>query len=554
MLVIDDVGWGDVGYHKSNFPTPNIDALVKEGVELDRMYAMPQCSPTRAAIMTGRWAWTIGMQHFTTIMPGATAGIPQETPTVAEVLRDAGYDTHAIGKWHLGASSKSQTPVGRGFNSYLGYIQGETDYYDRTLPSCGEQICLFRGNCEGKMSGMACSKPMISPYGKQAAGFDFWDGITPSLKDMGKYTMHSYMARFEELLKPYNKTAVDKPLFVYFAQQLLHIPLQLPDAPHHLDACRDVTGDCNTQGVNRTVLCAMASQLDESIGRTVQMLKDYGLYDNTVIWVVSDNGGMTHWGDTFPASASSNFPLRGGKTTLFEGGVRVPAWVMGGGLPATAKGTKRKELLHAVDMFPTMAGLAGLTPSQLPKDLSGEDMWGTIIGAQDHVTKRTELPINVAINRDLNQFVPNRFARHASATNYSTLIQWPYKLIIGSSYLLPGGQKETVSRAGWWDIDDYKYTAPPAEELDAGDMLLFNIETDEGERHNVAKQFPEIVKKMTDRIAKWWLSKESGYRSPQWNVPWPTANPRYHNWTWAPFWHLEGEADAPVEAAEAFLV
>lgn len=170
------------------------------------------------------------------------------------------------------------------------------------------------------------------------------------------------------------------------------------------------------------------------------------------------------------------------------------------------------------------------------------------------MTNRTELPLNVAINRDLNQFGPNPFAKHASATNYSTLIQWPYKLIVGSSYLLPGGQVEKVSRAGWWDIDDYKYTAPPTEELDAGGALLFNIETDEGERHNLAEQFPDVVKKMTERIGQKWLSKESGYRSPQWNVPHPAANPRYHNWSWAPFWHLEGEAEAPTYVPEALLV
>merc|ERR1712176_1175181 len=101
-----------------------------------------------------------------------------------------------------------------------------------------------------------------------------------------------------------------KPLFLYFAQQLLHIPLQAPDSPHHLEACRNVTGGYGK--TNRTILCSMASAMDESIGRMVQLLKQYGMYENTIIWAFSDNGGMTSWGEDFPASASSNWPLRGG--------------------------------------------------------------------------------------------------------------------------------------------------------------------------------------------------------------------------------------------------
>ena len=99
LLVLDDVGWADVGYHGSDFATPNIDALSSSGIELDRMYAMPQCSPTRASLLTGRYAWNMGMQHFTTIFPGTSAGVPTENPMMPEELKKAGYAPHAIGKW-----------------------------------------------------------------------------------------------------------------------------------------------------------------------------------------------------------------------------------------------------------------------------------------------------------------------------------------------------------------------------------------------------------------------------------------------------------------------
>ena len=120
LLAIDDVGWADVGYHGSDFPTPNIDALAKSGVELDRMYAMPQCSPTRSAILTGyarapqihfpnrtcplsltgRYSFRTGMQHYSTIVPGSTAGIPFDTPTLAELLAAANYSTHMVCTFH----------------------------------------------------------------------------------------------------------------------------------------------------------------------------------------------------------------------------------------------------------------------------------------------------------------------------------------------------------------------------------------------------------------------------------------------------------------------
>ncbi|CAE8600890.1 unnamed protein product, partial [Polarella glacialis] len=107
LLVLDDIGWADVGYHGGNFPTPNIDKLAKTGVELDRMYVMPQCSPTRAAIMTGRYSFRTGLQHFETLLPGATGGIPSGTPTIADTFKSAGYATHMVGKWHIGYSKWS---------------------------------------------------------------------------------------------------------------------------------------------------------------------------------------------------------------------------------------------------------------------------------------------------------------------------------------------------------------------------------------------------------------------------------------------------------------
>eukprot|EP00437_Effrenium_voratum_P019331 CAMPEP_0181441118 /NCGR_PEP_ID=MMETSP1110-20121109/23338_1 /TAXON_ID=174948 /ORGANISM="Symbiodinium sp., Strain CCMP421" /LENGTH=574 /DNA_ID=CAMNT_0023564983 /DNA_START=40 /DNA_END=1764 /DNA_ORIENTATION=+ len=551
MLVLDDVGWADVGYHGSNFPTPNIDSLVKSGVELDRMYAMPQCSPTRSSIMTGRWAWTIGMQHWSTILPGSAAGIPSDAMTLGEVMQKAGYDTHAIGKWHLGYSSKAQMPTSRGFNSYLGYLQGQTDYYNRTVPSCAPAVCFYRANCKGTFHRPLCSETKTSPLGIDAASLDFWDGEQPIRTDFGRYTEDAYMSRFKEILAAQN--ASTKPLFLYFAQQLLHIPLQLPSDPKHAEACRHVRG--GSAEVNRTVLCAMASRLDEFMGEMVSLLKGAGMYENSLIWAFSDNGGMTQWSDMFPASASSNFPLRGGKTTLFEGGVRTPSFIFGGALPATARGSKRRELLHAVDILPTFAGLAGFDTTSLP--INGQDMWGTITGSQ--VTARSELPLNIAMNRDLSATAIPAFGRGWSEANYTAVIQWPYKLILGEPFIANlMGLPSDKDRGGWWGVEEYSYTPPPDSEKKLG-AWLYNIDQDEGEHNNLAEQLPEVVANITQRVTGWWFSNsKSGYRRPQLNIPRLLSNPMLQNWTWGPFAHLghsaDGSTDASTDSSVSLLV
>ena len=133
MMVIDDLGWTDVGFHGGNYPTPNIDKLAADGIKLDKYYVQQVCSPTRSALMTARYPFRTGLQHTTTLAPGSGAKLPSDTDTLAEVLKRAGYATHAIGKWHLGFESWAETPIGRGFDSYVGYLNGGEDYYTHEL-------------------------------------------------------------------------------------------------------------------------------------------------------------------------------------------------------------------------------------------------------------------------------------------------------------------------------------------------------------------------------------------------------------------------------------
>ena len=190
-------------------------------------------------------------------------------------MRDSGYSTHAIGKWHLGYSTLKQIPTGVGFDSYMGYLQGQCDYYNHSIPACNGQFCLFKTD-----------KDETSPYGPNAAGSDFWsssgeDKLESLSSAFGNYSMDMYESRFEKILA---EKADDSPLFVYFAEQTLHIPLDAPPEATYLENCANVKGGDDM--INRTILCSMASRLDASIGHIESLLKKYSMWDNTVVWAV----------------------------------------------------------------------------------------------------------------------------------------------------------------------------------------------------------------------------------------------------------------------------
>ena len=169
MMVLDDLGWSDVGFHGSgsNFLTPQLDKLAADGVILDKFYVQQVCSPTRSALMTARYPFRTGLQHTLTLVPGTSAAIPKDTSTIAEVLKGAGYATHAIGKWHLGMKSWDDTPLGRGFDSWAGYLNGAIDYYTHRT--------TFHN------------------------GMDLWRNKTAAWDVSGKHTTGFYMAEARQL-------------------------------------------------------------------------------------------------------------------------------------------------------------------------------------------------------------------------------------------------------------------------------------------------------------------------------------------------------------------
>lgn len=320
LMVADDLGWGDVGYNGSRIETPNIDRLVQRGVRLNQFYAQPVCSPTRGALMTGRYPMRLGLQCGV-IRPWAIHGLPLDERTLPQALNEVGYETAVVGKWHLGHFQPAYLPTHRGFDLQYGHYNGALDYVTHDRDGGHDWHLNDAANYDQGYS--------TNLIGKHAAG----------------------------IIANHNPS---KPLFLYVPFNAPHTPLQAPE--EYIDRYRDF------KQKNRQTYAAMVTCMDDAVGRITGALEenDYPA-DNTLIFFCSDNGGVRKLG--------SNGLLRDGKGSLYEGGVRVPAVAVYEG--KIEAGSQVDEPLHVVDLYPTLLKLAGATLEQ-DKPLDGTDAWATL--------------------------------------------------------------------------------------------------------------------------------------------------------------------------------
>lgn len=345
-IVADDLGYADTGYQGSSIPTPSLDELAKTGAELTNFYVQPMCTPTRAALMTGRYPLRYGLQ--TGVIPGAGIyGLAADEYLLPQMLKDAGYQTAMVGKWHLGHADANMWPLQRGFDSFYGATVGEIDHF--THESHGV-LDWYRGN--------------------QTVTEEGFDNIL-----LG-----------DEAVKVIEAHDGKEPLFLYLAFTAPHTPYQAPQ--DYLDRFPGIAAP------NARAYAAMVSLLDDQVGRVVKALDEKGMRDNTLIVFHSDNGGVADAlfaGDTKVEGAlpASNAPLRAGKGTLFEGGTKVAALA---NWPGHVSPGQHDGLMHVVDMLPTLADIAGGSTAK-SKPLDGMDVWPVI--ADGAASPRTEIVYNV---------------------------------------------------------------------------------------------------------------------------------------------------------------
>ncbi len=348
LIVTDDQGWADIGYHNDEVRTPNIDKLCKMGVQLDAHYVQPQCTPTRVALMTGRYPSRFGPQAtFANNKPA----FPKGTLTMAQMLKDLGYDTALMGKWHLGSSAK-HGPNHFGFDYSYGSLAGAVGNYNHVYRIGSPYEITWHRNGQ-----------IIDGY------------------ENGTHTTDLIAADAIRFLEKQR----EKPFFLYLPFHAVHLPIYEEDEKWHEMNAHVEDGD-------RRAFLAAASHLDDAIGQIINAVENSVALENTIVIFTSDNGGV-HWahpGNAYPApdpamkkGFSSNAPLRAGKITAYEGGMRVPAFITWVGKLEPHKMTAR---MHVSDWLPTLAGLLNPQSAQSP-DWDGQNVWPLLTGKQKKYEK-----------------------------------------------------------------------------------------------------------------------------------------------------------------------
>ena len=316
LIVADDLGWSDVGWHGGFAKTPHMDQLVREGIELDQHYVQPVCTPTRTALMSGRYPGRFGPHA---LAPSNLRAMPLGTVTLASALKSLGYHTYQSGKWHLGARTE-WGPTAFGFDHGYGTLTGAAD-------------------------------PWTHKYRKGNPYEDTWHRDGKLFHEEGNATeliAAEAVRRIEEKQSPW---------FIYVPFHAVHTPV---DAPEEYKRLYDGVKfhDDPAKHDSRLRMAAMVSQLDAKIGQFVAALEKTGQRENTLIVFTSDNGGIESLKNAYVGNVghsplnSENDPLRGQKNTLYEGGIRVCAFANWPGKLTPGKFTAP---MHAVDWFPTLA-------------------------------------------------------------------------------------------------------------------------------------------------------------------------------------------------------
>ncbi|CAG9838089.1 unnamed protein product [Diabrotica balteata] len=502
FILADDLGWNDVGFHGSGqIPTPNIDALAYSGLILQNYYVNPICTPSRSALMTGKHPIHTGMQH--TVLYGAEArGLPLTEKLLPQYLEELGYENHIVGKWHLGSYKLEYTPMFRGFKSHLGFWTGHHDYNDHT----------------------AVENP--------GWGLDMRRNLSVAYDLHGKYSTDVFTEEAVRIIKNYSSS---KPLFLYIAHAAVHSgnpynPIVAPDV-----LAKDFT---NIEDYNRKRFAAVLTKLDESVGSVTKALHAAGKLENTIIIFSSDNGGPAAG---FNLNAASNYPLRGVKNTLWEGGIRAAGLLWS---PLIKKPQRVAfQRFHITDWLPTLIDAAGGNSSKI-NNIDGKSQWTTL--SNDEPSTRNEILHNI------DDIYGN-----------AALTVGPWKLLKGTTY------------NGTWDSwygpsgRDYEYNETKVINSLAGQALkqikkaanvtqikilrkeatvdctvtkhkkcnlleevcLYNIENDPCELDNVATNNPSIVRWLTEI-----LNQYNRTAIPPGNLPLdPRGNPKYWSYVWTNF-------------------
>ena len=318
VLIADDLGWGDLSLHHGRPRTPQLDRLAGDGVELQRFYVYPVCSPTRSAFLTGQMPRRYGIVHP---LGPREPGLPAGLPLLPRTLQSAGYQTFLVGKWHVGTQSPPQRS---GFEHFYGFMGAEVDYFQHTSRN----------------------------------GIVDWQRDGQTVEEPG----YSTILFADEAIRLLEKRDTNRPFFLEVAFNAPHFPLSAPE--EYLARYKNLPARAATYA-------AVVDAMDVAIGRILAALDKQGLRENTLVVFFSDNGAGGQGG--------SNGSFRGGKDTVFEGGIHTPCLMR---WPGHIKaGTVSQQPVAVQDLFPTLTTAVGVPVTNAPK-LDGLNLWEPLRSGQ----------------------------------------------------------------------------------------------------------------------------------------------------------------------------
>jgi len=427
FILADDLGWADVGCYGGDLhETPNIDKLAQQGVRFTDAYAAaPVCSPTRASIMTGKYPARLHMTiwyeasanppHRRKLIPPITQGnLPHEQVTIAEVLKNAGYFTAHVGKWHL----------------------GDAAYYPETQG--------FSVNIGGTFWGAPTT--FFYPY----SGSSRWGGEFRYVPHLEFGTEGEYLTdRLTDEALHILEKAKNKPFFLNLCYHTVHTPIEGKSelVEHYKRKLKPGMLHQNAE------YAAMVHSLDQNIGRILDKIRELGVADHTIVMFFSDNGGyINKYKDN---AVTNNYPLRSGKGSLYEGGIRVPLIIRWPGV--TKAGSICREPVSSIDFYPTILDMTGLTgDSKHNSDMDGLSL--------------------VALLKDPN----SKLKRGA--------LYWHYP------HYYPTTSPVSSIRQGDWKLLEY---------LEDRRVELYDLKQGIGEKNNLAAATPEKSEELRRRLGSW---------------------------------------------------
>ena len=331
IILTDDLGWGDVSYHGGYIPTPNIDKLAQDGMEMNRFYSNPVCSPTRASLLTGLHIFNHGVVRPFMNPAAEQTGMPPELKIMPQYFKEAGYQTALSGKWHLGMAKEEFWPTNRGFDTSYGHMTGGIGYFDHT-----------------------------------AAGRLDWHRNEESLEEEG----YSTELIANEAINIIENKDKDRPLFLYVAFNAPHTPIEAP--------IENIETFSYLADKKDQVYAANVNALDFEIGKILKAIEKEGILEETIILFFSDNGPVFDIDPIVKVIApnlinakGSTAGLSGSKTSALEGGIRVPAVLWWKGV---IENSKSEQFFFVQDILPTLLSASGIEISQ-KDNFDGRDKW-----------------------------------------------------------------------------------------------------------------------------------------------------------------------------------